>query len=132
MMIGGINGSSSPYMTKPNAVGGSDTVALKEKKKAVEKEIKDLKENDKIAPEDKKNQLAILQKKLQKIENEIQKASEDSKTESDPKSAAARKEKAKESSVDDPKNATANPEETQEEKRKKESGETGNLIDLYL
>lgn len=132
-MVGGVNGSN-PNVKMAPATGGKDIAQLEQQKKSLQQQIKRIKGNDSLAPEVKQSQLEMLQKKLEKIESEIQRqlalekqntAKQPSKAEEVAETATA--EKTGEDSLnkeldDDQKNGI----------RKAKVGEVGSIVDQYV
>lgn len=112
MMINGVGGS--PNSAKPVGAG-SDVAQLEQQKKAVQDEIKRVKEDDKLKPDVKEKKLEMLEKKLQKIEEAIQKASSNASENSQMKTSGP--------------GQTA--EEIQAQMRRDETGKAGNIVDEY-
>lgn len=73
MTVGGIGGAASPYTQKPSS-GGGDVAQLKQQKDALQQELERVKSNNKLMPEAKEKKMDMIQKKIQRLEEAIQRA----------------------------------------------------------
>lgn len=133
MTIGGVSSGSYLHAQKPMTSGSGNVAQLEQQKKALQDEIKRVKEDDKLQPDAKKKKIDALEKKMQKIEEAIQKASADETKNGQAQKASASKKIDELSDPDSSKDflQKLDTKEQPEQMLKNKFAEVGSLLDIY-
>lgn len=133
MTISGVSSGSYLHAQKPMTSGSGNVAQLEQQKKALQDEIKRVKEDDKLQPDAKKKKIDALEKKMQKIEEAIQKASANETKNGQAQKASASKKIDELSDPDSSKKflQKLDIKEQPEQMHKNKFAEVGSLLDIY-